>query len=354
MQWLKLIGISTIFVMAHSHACTGIQIKAKDNTFVNGRTVEFGMPLQLSAIVIPRNYTFHGTLPDGKDGLTYRSKYAALGGNSFGEAAIMDGINEKGLVAAAFYFPGYAQYSKTGQVYSRQLSPTQFTNWLLTQFATVDEVKQNLKSVSIAPTTPKGWPGLPPFHYIVYDRSGKSMVIEPIQGELKIYDNPLGVVTNSPDFNWQMTNLSNYINLSPFNALPVTVDGVKLQQFGEGSGLRGLPGDFTPPSRFVRAALFSVSAIPVANASAAVLQTFHILNQFDIPVGAVRSMRNNQIDAEYTLATTVKDPQNLRYYFRTYDDQTIKVINLKAFDLDAKQIKTISMGGTQPVVEVSQ
>ena len=341
MQWYKIISVAAAFTVTSALACT----KAKDNSFVNGRTVEFGIPLQLNAIVIPKNYVFKGTLPDGKTGLTYQSKYAAVGGNAFGEPAIMDGINEKGLVAAAFYFPGYAQYSQATQNYSKSVSPTEFTNWILTQFATVDEVKQNLKSIAIAPTTPKGWPVMPPFHYVIYDSSGKSIVIEPVQGELKVYDNPLGVITNSPDFSWHMTNLANYINLSPTNASSITINGVRLQQFGEGSGLRGLPGDFTPSSRFVRAVIFSTSAIPSANAEAAVLQTFHILNQFDIPLGAVRDIRNNKVNSEFTLATTVKDPQNLNYYFRTFDDQTIKVINLKVFDLNAKQIKTISMTG---------
>jgi choloylglycine hydrolase len=353
MWYCKIVVVTAVFMMSSAIACTGIQVKTKDDSFINGRTVEFGMPLQLNVIVIPRNYSFKGTLPNGASGLIYQSKYAVVGGNTFDEPAIIDGVNEKGLVAAAFYFPGYAQYSQRAQDNSQSLSPTEFPNWILTQFSTVDEVKQNLKSVAIAPTIPKGWPVMPPLHYVIYDRSGKSIVIEPIKGELKVYDNPLGVITNSPDFNWQMTNLVNYINLSPVNASPVTINGFKMQPFGQGSGLRGLPGDFTPPSRFVRAAIFSTNAISVKNATAAVFQVFHILNQFDIPVGAVRDVRNNQVIPEFTLATTVKDPQNFRYYFRTFDDQTIKVINLKVFDPNAKVIKVISMVGNQPVTDVS-
>src|ERR1700686_2791722 len=73
-------------------ACTGIQVEAKDSTFVNGRTVEFGMPIPMAAIIVPRNYSFNGTLPNGSAGMAYRSKYAAVGGNSFGESAIVDGL----------------------------------------------------------------------------------------------------------------------------------------------------------------------------------------------------------------------------------------------------------------------
>lgn len=341
--------------MTTSWACTGIQLKAKDGSIINGRTVEFGLNLELSGLLIPRNYSLKGTLPDGSVGMTYTSKYAAIGGGMFGEPALADGINEKGLAIGAFYFPEYAEYTKvTPDNKKRALSPTEFSNWILTQFATVDEVKQNLKNAIIVATTPKGWPVIPPFHYVVYDKTGKSIVIEPIKGELKVYDDPIGVLTNSPTFDWHITNLASYINLSPINAPSVTVDGFKLQQFGEGSGMHGMPGDFTPPSRFVRAAFFSSTAIPAATADETVFQAFHILNQFDIPMGSVRAMNGTSVVPEITLATTVRDPQNLKYYFRTYDDQTIKMVALNSYDLNAKDIKTFSMQGKQSVVDISK
>jgi len=351
---LNLVVASITLFSVAAWSCTGIELKAKDGSYINGRTVEFGIPIVINGLVVPRNYDFKGTLPDGSPGLSYRAKYAAVGANAYGEPAIVDGLNEKGLATGMFYFPGYAKYADINdQNKNKALSPTQFTNWILTQFATVDEVKAALKNVVIAPTTPKGWPGLPPFHYVVYDKTGKSIVIEPLNGELKVYDNPVGVITNSPTFDWHLTNLASYVNLSPINAPPVKVDGLTIRAFGEGSGLHGLPGDFTPPSRFVRAAFFAYTAIPSDNSQQAVFQAFHILNQFDIPVGSVRNVQQNKMYPEYTLATTVKDPQNLKYYFRTFEDQTIKSISLSNFDLNAKQIKVISTQGNQPVVDVS-
>lgn len=355
----RFILVLTIFfaglLITPSWSCTGVQLKAKDGAFVNGRTVEFGLNLQLSGLVIPRNYAFKGTLPDGSAGLAYTSKYAAIGGSMFGENAIADGINERGLAVGSFYFPGYAEYAKmTPENQNRALSPTEFSNWILTQFTTVEDVKQGIQSIVIAPTTPKGWPVLPPFHYVVYDKSGKSIVIEPIHGELKVYDNPLGVLTNSPTFDWHMTNLDNYINLSAINVPHVIMNGVKLEQFGSGSGMHGLPGDFTPPSRFVRAAVFSSIAVPADNAEQTVFQVFHILNQFDIPVGSVRSIEGKQMIPEYTLATVVRDPQNLKYYFKTFDDQNIKAVNLNSFDMNAKKIKKFIMSGKQGVMDISK
>jgi choloylglycine hydrolase len=124
-------------------------------------------------------------------------------------------------------------------------------------------------------------------HFFIQDRSGKSIVVEPIDGTLKVHDAPLGVMTNAPTYDWHMTNLVVYINLSVKDVDTAKVGDVTLSAFGSGAGLLGLPGDFTPPSRFVRAVAFSQSAAPKATADDAVLSAFHILNQFDIPEGAV-------------------------------------------------------------------
>ncbi|GGI92172.1 choloylglycine hydrolase [Legionella impletisoli] len=348
--------ISSLLSLSNmSFACTGFHLTAKDGSYINGRTVEFGMPLELDGLVVPRHYAFSGTLPDGSSGLKYSAKYAAVGATAFGASAIIDGVNEKGFSAGAFYFPGYASYtSVTDDNKSSALAPTEFINWALTQFATVDELKEAVNSVVIVPTAEKDWNGVPPFHYVFYDKSGKSLVVEPIDGKLVVRDNPIGVFTNSPTFDWHLTNLSNYMTLSPLNVPKKTVDGYQLNQFGEGNGLRGLPGDFTPPSRFVQAAIFSATAVPTETAEDAVFETFHILNQFDIPYGAVQSKENGDVKYDLTWATTVKDPVNLRYYLRTYEDQTIKTIDLRSFDFNNKEIMTISLEGKQPVVDISK
>src|SRR5690606_6140997 len=127
---------------------------------------------------------------------------------------------------------------------------------------------------------------------------GAAIVIEPVEGQLAVYDNPLGVITHSPSFAWHMTNLRNYIALSPRNVPPIEVDGEMLAQLGQGSGMLGLPGDFTPPSRFVRAAVFSASAVPAQTAAEGVPQVFHILNNFDIPIGVARAEENGELQCD--------------------------------------------------------
>lgn len=340
------IALTSLFILSSTplFACTGIALKANDGSYINGRTIEFGLPLDIAIIIIPHNYAFQGSLPDQTGGLTFRAKYASVGAAAFGENTIMDGMNEKGLSVGAFYFPGYAGYAPLSPANKiKAVSPTEFSTWLLTQFASVDEVKAALPTIAIVSTKPKGWPGLPPFHYVVYDKNGKSIVIEPTKGKLKVYDNPVGALTNSPTFGWQLSNLSNYINLSPLNPGPSTIKLTAIQKFVKSAGLHGLPGDFTSPARFIRAAILSAVATPSKDGHATALQTFHLLSQFDIPVGS-------QLIPP---TTTVKDTKNLIYYYQTYDDQSIKSITFSKLDLNAKTLKTITLTGSTPIVDIS-
>ncbi|MGD9924569.1 MAG: linear amide C-N hydrolase [Pseudorhodoplanes sp.] len=337
-------------------ACTGIMLKTKDGAIVHGRTLEFGVPVDTSVAVIPRGQVFTGQTPQG-DGLKYTVKYGATGIVAFGNPRLLDGVNEAGLAAGSFYFPTFAGYATvTPENQGKALSPADFPNWVLTQFGSVDEVRKAVESgsVVIAPTVLEGWgPVAPPFHYVVYDKTGASLVIEPVGGKLVVHDNPLGVLTNSPSFDWHMTNLRNYIALNPRDVPPVKIDGQTFKALGQGTGMLGLPGDFSPPSRFVRAAVFSATAIPADNADKGVDQVFHILNNFDIPIGVSREVTAGAVYSDYTQMTVARDPQSQRYYYKTYDDQTIRMVDLKAFDLNAKTIRQISTRSEQPVVDMS-
>lgn len=356
---IKTLLIATIgfaLVSQPVSACTGIMLKTKDGSIVHGRTLEFGIMIDTSIAVVPRGYTFVGETPNG-DGLKYAAKYATIGAYAFKDVKILDGLNEAGLAVGAFFFPTFAGYTPiTPDNQKKALSPGDFPNWLLTQFATVDEVRKAIESnqAVIVPTVLQGWgPESPPFHYVVYDKTGASIAIEPMAGRLVIQDNPLGVMTNSPTFDWHMTNLRNYISLKPLNAAPVKIDGETFKQLGQGSGMVGLPGDYTPPSRFVRAAIFSASATPSDNAEKGVEQVFHILNNFDIPVGVSREDIGGVIHTDHTLITAVRDPQSLRYYYKSYDDQQIRMVDLTKFDPKATTIKSLSTKGDQPITDMT-
>jgi len=338
-----------------AQACTGIRLIAADGGVVAARTLEFGFDLHSEVLIVPAGTALTGTLPNGAKGISYKTRYGFVGANAEGLDAIVDGINDHGLYVGLFYFPGYASYAEsTAQNSARAMAPHEYANWLLGNFATVEEVKANFDKVVLVPVVIEAIEQAAPVHFVVHDRSGKSAVIEPLNGSLKIYDDPLGVVTNSPTFDWHMTNLRNYVNLTATNVPPIGVGGIKLAQLGQGSGLRGLPGDFTPPSRFVRAVAFSQSALPSATAAEAVLQAFHILNNFDIPFGSVREVNNGQTHAEATVWTSAADLKNLRWYFKTYDNQSIRAVDVvKALAAAQGRIRHISMESRQPIIDVS-
>jgi choloylglycine hydrolase len=341
-------------------ACTGISLKAGDGAAIRGRTLEFGFPMQSKVLVIPAGREMSGTLPDGGKGLIYTTRYAIVGANALGLPVILDGLNDQGLSVGLFYFPNYAKYADvTKENASHALAPQEFGVWALANFATVDEVREAVKSIVLVPTPAPGL-GSPQgavagAHFFIQDKTGKSIVVEPVDGTLKVHDATLGVMTNAPTYDWHMTNLQNYISLSVKDVDSAKLGPVTLPAFGSGSGLHGMPGDFTPPSRFVRAAIYSQAAAPTANADDAVLEAFHILNQFDIPEGSVQNSAVGEPVDEVTEWTSVADLKNLRWYFRTRMDQSIHMVDLKqAVDAAKGQTKIIKMEGTeQPVANVS-
>ncbi|MGO9801245.1 MAG: linear amide C-N hydrolase [Candidatus Binatus sp.] len=350
--YLAILACSLFFAKV-APACTGIRLRAEDGTVVYARTLEFNVDPDSDVIVVPRGYARTGTTPDGENGLKWTSKYASLGANSLGLPLLVDGVNEKGLAAGLFYFPTTAGYMKYNAAEaSRTIAPWELASWILENFATVEEVKQNIGRIAVAEVVFKKWGMVIPVHFVVHDASGKSIVIEYIEGKLHVYDNVLGVLTNSPSFDWHMTNLRNYVNFSVVNVPPVKVDGITLTGLGQGTGMLGMPGDFTPPSRFVRAVAYSTSILPSKTGEEAVLQAFHILNNFDIPEGVAREEQKDShgnVIADRTMWTSASDLKARRYYFRTYENSQIRSVDLMKMPLDARSITTFSMKGPEVI-----
>ncbi len=320
-------------------ACTSFLISTSDGGHVYGRTMEFGLELKSKAMVIPRNHELTSDGPDGKPAMSWKGQYAAVGLNALGMTALVDGMNEKGLTGGVLYFPGFAEYTDPADAdLDKSLAPWDFLTWALTNFATVAEVKDALDDVTVIEVVQETMKMSLPLHYTLHDATGASLVIEPIDGKLKVYDNPLGVMTNSPPFDWHLTNLRNYVKLSSTNAPPLKLDGETIEPLGQGSGLLGIPGDGTPPSRFVRALGLTMSVAPVSSGPESVRLAEHIANNFDIPKGWVREKPADDQSLEYTQWTTVADIDNRMFYVKTYEDQVLRGIDLNAFDLDAKEI----------------
>lgn len=332
-------------------ACTSFLLPTSDGSSVYGRTMEFGFELKSEMIVIPRGYAFSSDAP-GAVGLKWKGKYASAGLNGAGLPVIVDGINEKGLVGGVLYFPGYAGYADPKAAGPKSaMAPWEVVTWALSNFATVAEIRAALTDVSVVDVVLPAMGIVPPLHYTFHDETGASLVVEPVGGKLKIYDNPVGVMTNAPSFDWHLTNLKNYVKLSPVNAEPIQIFGQKVSSFGEGSGLLGIPGDPTPPSRFVRAVGYAVSVEPKPSGVESVRLAEHVLNNFNIPKGFVKPTEQNE-PADYTQWSAVADLKNRRYYVKTYTDQVLRGVDLMSFDLDAKEIMSAPLTSqmTPPVL----
>jgi choloylglycine hydrolase len=340
-----------------AQACTGIRLIAADGSVVHARTLEFGFDLKSDIMMVPRGYARTGTTPDGKEGLKWKSKYASVGMNGAGLPNLFDGLNEKGLAAGMFYFPtsaGYMPYAADES--AKTIAQWEVPSYILENFADVDEVKANIGNITVSSAVFSQWGFAPEAHYVVHDASGKSIVIEYVDGKLNVHENPLGVITNSPSFDWHMTNLRNYVNFSMTSAPPVQLGEVKVMPTGQGSGMLGLPGDFTPPSRFVRAVAFTQSIFQPETERDAILQAFKILNQFDIPKGSTRDGEkdaNGNIQADYTLWTGASDLKSKRYLFRTYDNSQIRSVDLMSFDIDGEEIVKLATAGEEVFEDIS-
>jgi choloylglycine hydrolase len=172
-------------------------------------------------------------------------------------------------------------------------------------------------------------------HWRVTEESGRQVVVEIINQHVMVHENPLGVLTNSPEFTWHLTNLNNYVNLASGSIHQREIGSLDLKAFGGGSGLHGLPGDMTPPSRFVRAAFFQSTAPRLDKPEQTVVQAFHLLNNFDIPVGI--QFTNSDLVPDMpsaTQITIVTDLQNRRLYYRTMYNSKIRCIDMHAIDFD--------------------
>ncbi|MFA7183648.1 MAG: choloylglycine hydrolase family protein [Victivallales bacterium] len=347
-------GLILVLSMNTVNACTGVTLKSKDGAVVRGRTMEFAQPMDSHILVIPRNYEFAGIGPSKKTGLKWKTKFALAGANFAGQPYVTDGLNEKGLSGGIFYFPGITGYQTCGrQQESAALAPWQLLTWILTSFATVEEVKKALPGIVVYNAVFDNWGSDMPLHYIVTDAAGAGIVIEYIGGKLNIHNNPSGVLTNAPDFQWHLTNLRNYLKMSPQGVKPISIHSLKISPLGQGSGMLGIPGDYTPPSRFVRAFFFAAASIQRKNAFETAMQIFHILNNFDIPWGTVRSAENEVTALEHTQWISVCDLKNKFFYYRTENNSRIRVLKLLDCNLDSDKIIKLKMESPEKAEDIT-
>lgn len=330
-------------------ACTSVQLSAADGSSVVARTMDYNpLAMKFKVAFTPRGKKIQSTNPDGAPGLSYTTKYSSVGLPPIGSVTTpTDAMNEKGLTLAVQQLnSAYYATSVPLEKKPAALSSFDVPLWLISQFATVEEVKANLGKVAI-------WTKeQPPIHLVLFDAAGKGIVIEWVKevtsgaSVMNVYDNKVGVVTNDPTFDWHLTNLRNYVQTTSasshekqFGALTVTVPNM-------GNGSFGVPGDMTPPSRFVRMAVQRSTVTTPANAAAALFRVSHIINTVDVALGTVKDTSAATSLDDVTIWTSLRDSKNGAYYVRTSDDMNFfKVDCTQLWDLP--KIKELSLDDLQ-------
>ena len=321
-------------------ACTGIALTAKDGSRIVARTTEWGgSVLNSSYVIVSRGHQHISFTPTGADGMSFQARYGYVGICTDQPQFVVEGMNETGLSAGLFFFPGYGRYVEYDPANkSNTLSDMQFVSWVLASFSSIDEMKEAFEKIDLVSLDSR----IGTVHWRISEPSGRMVVLECIDGRPVFYENRLGVLTNSPDFDWQMKNLNNYVNLYTGNVQPQKLnDEVTLKQFGAGAGFLGIPGDATPPSRFVRAALYQ-SATPQAGTGAeTVMQCFQILESFNIPIG----LEHKKSDIPEGLPsatqwTVASDQSALKFYYRTAWNATIRCIDMASVNFSKVKFQT--------------
>ena len=315
--------------------CTAFTLQSLQMENFFCRTMDFSYDIEPGFFIVPRNNLWYNPITMKKHNDCY--SFIGIGQKTDSMLGFFDGVNEKGFAAAALYFAGYAYYDIPVEDKNKEpIASLDFLHYILGRCTSVDELDMILKSICVL--------GLPdpvtkiaaPLHWIATDKSGKCVVIEQTQNGLEIFDNPIGVMTNSPSYSWHCLNLLNYFNIRNLDYETLDINGEKLNKCFTGDGAMGLPGDCSSTSRFIRLSFLKKYAVKGIDEEEGVSNIIHLFNNVAVPLGLVElSEKNNTIvydecleRYEYTIYTAVMCAESLRFYWVTYENQRVQCIDL--------------------------
>ncbi len=308
--------------------CTAASYKTKD--FYFGRTLDYETSFGDKIVITPRNYVFK--LREGGEIINH---YAMIG-----MACVLDdyplyydAVNEKGLGIAGLNFVGNAHYSKSVEG-KANIAQFELIPWLLGNAASVDEARSYLENLNIIDTPFMVNLPVAELHWIIADKD-ECIVVEAMKDGLHIHDNPIGVLTNNPPFEYQMFNLNNYMSLSTENRENTFSKDIALSQYSRGMGGIGLPGDLSSQSRFVRVSFVKLNSLSGDSEDESVNQFFHILGSVDQMRGCCKLGEDKY---EITLYTSCCNTEKGIYYYTTYTNHQISAVDMHKEDLDGKML----------------
>ncbi len=308
--------------------CTAINFKNKCHYF--GRNLDMDFSYGEKVVITPRNYPF-----------AFRKEDTIINHPAIIGAAIIvndyplyfDATNETGLSVAGLRFPE-AVYPKEADNDKHSISPFELIPWILARCSNVSEAKALMEKTALVHINFSENMPISPLHWIVSDKD-ESIVIESSLEGLKIYDNPVGVMTNSPAFPFQMINLSQYMNLTADNLYSGNIGTVPLKPYCLGLGSVGLPGDYSSLSRFVRAAFVSQNSVCDEDEQSSVAQFFHILGSVYQHKGCVHLETGKE---EYTVYSSCCNTDTGVYYYKTYSSLSVYAVNMYKENLDSAKL----------------
>jgi len=318
--------------------CTAVTFQTKDHYF--GRNLDFDVSYQETVAVTPRNFPFRFRC------MPAISKHLAIIGMSTvdnGYPLYYDGTNEHGLSMAGLYFPGNAVYRSTEDE-KVNIAPFEFIPWILSQCSNVEQAMQKLERLNLVDIPySKSYPQSP-LHWMIADKK-RAITVEPFADGLRIQNNPVGVLTNNPPFEYHIFNLSNYMNLTRNDATNRFAPEISIEPYSRGMGAVGLPGDLSSASRFVKAAFTRHNSVCDDSEDASISQFFHILKSVEQQNGCVKIGEH----FEKTIYSSCCNTDKGIYYYTTYDNAAITGVNMQHVDLDSDSITTYPLITKQQV-----
>ncbi len=324
-----IVTVCLISFTYSSFACTAINLTAKDGTVIAGRTMEWPLEMKWELLAMPKGTPIEISAPVDLNlpATKLSSNYAFVGiapGVLEGAPAFLEGQNEVGLGMSGNFLPEFTEYQSITAEDKQYVSIVNFGRLALGMYGTVKELRAEIPKYKVwyDPKEVIGSPTPPLLHFVFTDRSGDSIVIEFVKGEMVIHDNVANVLTNAPTYDWHLLNVRNHLSLSAESTSSVEIDGAKVTEIGQGGGLLGLPADYTPPARFVRATYLRNFANQPAGSSEATQLMGHLLNNVDIPLGVAKTKEDGQMAVDYTQWVAIKDLTHNQLSIANYANRT--------------------------------
>lgn len=312
--------------------CTAVRFDDNNGNMYFGRNLDWTVGYGQKIIITPKGYQYHSA---------FLGDMAPKAGAIIGMAIAVentplyfDCANEAGLAIAGLNFPGYAEYEPTAVDGKTNVAAYEFPLWVTLNFSSVDEVEAALKNTAIVAKPINEQFPVSQLHYIIGDKN-RSIVVEYTKNGMEIFKNDVDILTNQPGYAWHKENLRNYMNLEPKKPHEVKWGKAKMAPFGSGSMMRGLPGDYYSPSRFVRVAYLNTHYPTKNTEDENVMRLFHTLTGVAMIDGAAAM---DETSFEKTIYTGGYSTASKTYYYNTYENPSIVHASLSDYDLDKSDL----------------